>query len=58
MGVINTKYIRHVIDYMPELLPYPTPKNDILNIDLAETINELPIIKVRCELNYGSIMEC
>lgn len=49
--MIDCKFIRHVIDYMPELLPYPTRKRDVLIVDRAETIDELPIIKVRCELN-------
>ena len=56
--MIDCKFIRYVSDYMPELLPYPTKRIDVLNVDRAETIDELPIIKVRCELNvYGGI-EC
>lgn len=54
--MIDCKFIRHVIDYMPELLPYPTKKINQLTIDRAETIKELPIIKITCELNCGDII--
>lgn len=36
------KYLIHVVDYQPELLPRPTPKKSI------EQLKDLPIITVEC----------
>lgn len=36
------KYLIHVVDYQPELLPRPTPKKSI------EQLKDLPIIIVEC----------
>lgn len=56
MGVIDLKYIRHVSDYMPELLPKPQLKMD--ETERAERLEELPIIKIRCNLNYIGDITC
>lgn len=41
---MDTKYLIHVADYQPELLPRPTPK-----WEKSETLEELPIITVLCD---------
>ena len=47
--MIDKKYLINVSDFHPELLPKPTPKIDLLN-DKAETLDELEIITIECEL--------
>ena len=39
--MIDTQFMRYVIDYMPQFLPRPRPKMD----DRAESLKELGIIK-------------
>ena len=46
--MINQSFLINVRELMHKLLPRPTHK---LDSDRAETINELPIITVRCDLN-------
>ena len=41
----------NVMDYMITLLPRPRLKKCTLHDDRAETIQELGIIKIRCDLN-------
>ncbi|WP_405287648.1 hypothetical protein [Methanobrevibacter sp.] len=43
---MDTRYLIHVSDYQPELLPRPVPKV----FEKSETLDELPIILYGCEL--------
>lgn len=38
--MIDKRFVRYVIDYMPQFLPRPRQK-----LDIAESLNELGIIK-------------
>ena len=41
----------NVMDYMITLLPRPRLKKCTLHDDRAETLNELGIVTIRCDLN-------
>ena len=49
--MINHSFLINVKELMHQLLPRPRVKPDILDSDRAETLHELPIIKIRCDLN-------
>jgi len=46
--MINHSFLINVKELMHQLLPKPRHK---LDSDRAETLHELPIIKIRCDLN-------
>ena len=48
--MINHSFLINVKDLMHTLLPRPKKKNS-LDDDRAESIDQLPIIKIRCDLN-------
>lgn len=41
---MDTRYLIHVADYQPELLPRPLPK-----WEKSETLDELPITTYECD---------
>ena len=48
--MINHSFLINVKELMHQLLPRPKKKNS-LDDDRAESIDQLPIIKIRCDLN-------
>lgn len=48
---MDPKYYIKVRDYLPESYPSPILKRPRLRETYSETLNELPIIGVTCELN-------
>ena len=48
--MINHSFLINVKELMHQLLPRPKRKSG-LDDDRAESIDQLPIIKIRCDLN-------
>ena len=48
--MINHSFLINVKELMHQLLPRPKRKSG-LDDDRAESLDELPIIKIRCDLN-------